>query len=88
MPDSQVGITRLESFMKANDIRPVELARVSDVSRQHLTRVRAGRMEPTRRVMTLIRFACCFILHRKVAITELFDFNDWSVVRPKRRSST
>jgi hypothetical protein len=80
---SDAGITRLEAFMRANDIRPVELARVSDVSRQHLTRIRYGRMEPTRRVMTLIRFACSIILRRKVVIDELFDFEDWSVVRPK-----
>ncbi len=78
--------TRLESFLKANNIRPAELARVSDVSRQHLNRLRTGQMEPTRKIMILIRFACCFILHRKVAITELFDFNDWSVVRQKRSS--
>lgn len=78
--------TRLQAFLTANSIRPAELARVSDVSRQHLLRVRDGSMEPTRRVMALIRFACCLILRRQVAITELFDFKDWSVVRPKRGS--
>jgi hypothetical protein len=79
-----VTVTRLEAFLRANSIRPAELARVSNVSRQHLLRIRFGTMEPTRPVMTLIRFACSIILRRKVAITELFDFKDWSVVRPKR----
>jgi hypothetical protein len=79
--------TRLQAFLTANSIRPAELARVSDVSRKHLLDIRYGRVEPTRPVMTLIRFACSIILHRKVAITELFDFKDWSVVRPKRRKS-
>jgi len=39
--------TRLETFLKSRGIKPAHLARESGYSRQHLLRVRLGRMTPS-----------------------------------------
>ena len=43
--------TRLETFIRSRGIKPAHLAKVSGYSRQHLLRIRMGRMDPTRRCM-------------------------------------
>jgi hypothetical protein len=68
--------TRLDTFMKANAIRPGQLARVAYVSRQHLLRVRAGEDDPSRQIMVRLMMACTLILHRRVRMDELFDLTD------------
>jgi DNA-binding phage protein len=68
--------TRLDTFMKANAIRPAQLARVAFVSRQHLMRVRTGEGDPTRHVMVRLMMACTLILHRSVKMDEIFDLTD------------
>jgi len=73
MSDAQAGITRLESFMRANEIKPAHLARSSGYSRQHLMRLRKGTMEPTRRVMVALAEASSYITHRAVQVWQLFD---------------
>src|SRR5438094_250357 len=55
--------TRLEAFLKSHRIRPAHLARESGYSRQHLLRIRMGRMEPTRACIAAIVSACRRLAH-------------------------
>lgn len=73
--------TRLELFIRENDLRPNVIADVSGVSRQHLLRLRFGKAEPTRPMMIWITVACRRLLAeqqrgRRVRLTELFDLGD------------
>lgn len=65
--------TRLEHFLVSRGIRPIDLARESGYSRQHLGRIRAGRMEPTRRCMKAIIAACRTLAREPVEADQLFD---------------
>jgi predicted transcriptional regulator len=65
--------TRLESFLKSRGIRPSHLARESGYSRQHLLRLRTGRMEPTRRCIAAIAAACRRLSGENVRASDLFD---------------
>lgn len=65
--------TRLEAFLKSRGIKPAHLARESGYSRQHLLRLRLGRMEPTRRCMAAIAAACRRLSGESVRASELFD---------------
>lgn len=46
--------TLLEAFLQSHGIKPAHLAREAGYSRQHLLRIRTGRMEPTRRCIKAI----------------------------------
>ena len=59
--------TRLESFLKSRGIKPAHLARESGYSRQHLLRIRMGRMEPTRRCIAAIASACRRLVRARVS---------------------
>jgi plasmid maintenance system antidote protein VapI len=72
-------MTRLDQFVTTEHIKPRELARVAFISRQHLSRLRAGTAEPTRPVMVRLTMACTLILHRRVRLEELFDLTDAGV---------
>lgn len=65
--------TRLETFLKSRGIKPAHLARESGYSRQHLLRLRMGRMEPTRRCIAAIAAACRRLSGENVRASELFD---------------
>ena len=65
--------TRLESFLKSRGIKPAHLARESGYSRQHLLRIRLGRMEPTRRCIAAIAAACRRLSREAVKASDLFD---------------
>jgi hypothetical protein len=65
--------TRLETFLKSRGIKPARVARESGYSRQHLLRIRMGRMEPTRRCIAAIVVACRRISGEPVKASELFD---------------
>lgn len=67
--------TRLESFLKTRGIRPAHVARESGYSRQHVLRVRMGRMEPTRRCIAAITTACRRLSGENVRAVELFDLD-------------
>jgi len=66
-------VTKLERFIKANDLRPAQIARETGISRQYLLRVRMGRMDPTRLTMVRIAGGCARILRRDVPVRKLFD---------------
>jgi predicted transcriptional regulator len=68
--------TKLEAFMKRYRIKPAYLARESGYSRQHLLRIRMGRMEPTRRCIAAIVSACRRLSNRQVHADELFDLEE------------
>ncbi|HET8799332.1 MAG TPA: helix-turn-helix transcriptional regulator [Thermoanaerobaculia bacterium] len=65
--------TRLESFLKSRGIKPAHLARESGYSRQHLLRIRLGKMEPTRRCIAAIAAACRRLSGENVRASDLFD---------------
>ena len=68
--------TKLESFIWSRGIKPAHLARESGYSRQHLLRIRMGRMEPTRRCIAAIAAACRRLSGEKVRASELFDLDE------------
>lgn len=65
--------TRFETFLKSRGIKPAHLARESGYSRQHLLRIRMGRMEPTRRCIAAIVVAVRRLTHENVRAEQLFD---------------
>jgi len=68
--------TQLEQFIKSRGIKPAHLARESGYSRQHLLRIRMGRMEPTRRCIAAIVAACRRLSRESVKPTDLFELGD------------
>lgn len=67
--------THLEAFLKSRGIKPAHLARESGYSRQHLLRIRMGRMEPTRRCIAAIAVACRRLSGENVRASELFELD-------------
>jgi len=68
--------TRLETFLKSRGIKPAHLARESGYSRQHLLRIRMGRMEPTRRCIAAIVAACRRLSREPVRAADLFELDE------------
>jgi predicted transcriptional regulator len=68
--------TRLESFIRSRGIKPAHLAKESGYSRQHLLRIRMGRMEPTRRCIAAIASACRRLSGEGVRASELFELDE------------
>jgi predicted transcriptional regulator len=66
-------MTKLEAFIKAKGIKPARLAHESEYSRQHLLRIRTGRMEPTRKCIKAIVAACRRLARDPVKAADLFD---------------
>jgi hypothetical protein len=66
-------MTRLEAYLKAKGIKPAHLALHSEYSRQHLLRVRMGRMEPSRKCIKAIVLACRRLAREPVTASDLFD---------------
>jgi hypothetical protein len=71
-----MATTRLESFIKSRGIKPAHLAKESGYSRQHLLRIRMGRMEPTRRCIAAIAAACRRLSGESVRASELFELDE------------
>ena len=69
-------MTRLEAFLKSRGIKPAHLAVESGYSRQHLLRVRMGRMEPTRRCIAAVVKAARRLARESVTASDLFDLGD------------
>ncbi len=67
--------TRLEQYLRDKEIKPAHLARESGYSRQHLLRVRKGKMEPTRRCIAAIVAACRRLTREPVRASDLFDLD-------------
>jgi len=67
------GPTKLELYLKSRGIKPAHLARESGYSRQHLLRIRLGRMDPSRRCIAAITLACRRLAREHVVAAQLFD---------------
>ena len=65
--------TKLEQYRVSRNIKPVELARSTGCSRQHLLRIRNGEMEPTRPMIRAITLACRCLTQEVVSAADLFD---------------
>lgn len=68
-------MTKLEQFLRENNLRPGAIAKQAGYSRQHLLRLRRGEMEPTRASMVAIAAACAHLLGRSVHCSDLFDLD-------------
>jgi len=83
------SVTLLERFIIHNEIKPAHLSAVSGYSRQHLLRIRMGRMEPTRRCIAAILSGIRLLTQLKLTVVDLFEFEDGprepTEPRPKRR---
>jgi len=64
--------TPLDSWMRANGIRPLWLARKSGMSRQTISRLRRGLGHGTPRTREKLIAACSSLIHRRVTAAELF----------------
>jgi predicted transcriptional regulator len=68
--------TRLETLLRSNGIKPAHLAKESGYSRQHLLRICAGRMEPTRRCIAAIVAALRRMTRVPIRTVDLVDLGD------------
>jgi predicted transcriptional regulator len=67
-------MTKLEKFITSRGIRPAHVAKESGYSRQHLLRIRQGKMEPSRRCIKAVRDACRRITaNPRLRASQLFD---------------
>jgi hypothetical protein len=69
-------MTKLETFIKTHGIKPAHLAVASEYSRQHLLRIRKGKMEPTRRCIAAIVKGCRRLARKPVTASDLFDLGE------------
>jgi len=67
--------TRLESFLRSQGIKPAHLAREAGYSRQHLLRVRMGRMLPSLPCIAALIVAARRLTRTGVTALDLFERN-------------
>jgi hypothetical protein len=65
-------ITKLELFLRSRGIKPAQLARESGYARQHLLRVRMGRIEPDTRCIGAIVVAVRRLSGEDIRASDLF----------------
>jgi tetratricopeptide (TPR) repeat protein len=71
-----VLLTRLEYFIRANDLRPADIARLAGYARQHLLDIRKGQYEPSRRFILETTRAISSLVNREVPPSQLFERAD------------
>jgi len=64
--------TPLDSWLRANGIKPFRLARKSGMSRQTISRLRRGLGSGTPRTRQKLIAACAALIRRPVTAVELF----------------
>jgi len=69
-------MTKLEAFIKARKLKPLRIAFEADYSRQHLLRIRMGKMEPTRKCIKAITVAIRKLTPEPVTASDLFDLDE------------
>jgi len=79
-PVADRSLTRLARFLQSSGIKPAHLALESKVSRSYLNRLRAGKIDPTRRMMLKIRDACSRLAGQQIFLAQIFDLGDTPVV--------
>jgi len=70
------GATRLEAFISSRGIKPAHLARESRYSRQHLVRIRMGRVHPLSSGVARIVAACRRLSGEDIGASDLFDLGE------------
>jgi DNA-binding XRE family transcriptional regulator len=65
--------TKLERFLRQYHVKPAALARLTGYARQHLVKIRYGRVTPRRRTKLNIALACAELTRKDVTVEELFD---------------
>lgn len=82
------SLTRLERFIWSHGIKPAYLARESGYSRQHLLRLRFGRMRPSLTSIAALVIALRRLTHEVVTAEDLFELIDiqtaWRDARGQR----
>ena len=68
--------TRLERFIRSHGIKPAHLARESGYSRQHLLRLRFGRMRPSLTCIAALVIALRRLTSKCVTAEDLFETYD------------
>lgn len=80
--------TRLERFIRSHGIKPAHLARESGYSRQHLLRLRFGRMRPSLTCIAALVIALRRLTNKRVSAEDLFEPCDihlaWREAREQR----
>lgn len=66
-------MTRLETFLRTNQLKPARVAREADLSRQQLLRIRMGQQATKVTTAVRIKDACSRLLHRQVALAEVLE---------------
>jgi predicted transcriptional regulator len=67
--------TKLEASIRSKGLKPSHVAKRAGYSRQHLLRLRQGKMEATRKCIAAITAACRSLSGRKVKAADLFDLD-------------
>jgi hypothetical protein len=70
------GPTFLERFIRSHGIKPARLARESGYSRQHLLRLRSGRMRPSLTCIAAFVIALRRLTNKRVIAEDLFEPHD------------
>jgi predicted transcriptional regulator len=68
--------TPLERFLKLRKIKTSRLARECGYTRQHISRLRKGKVEPTRTCIAAIVAACCKLTGARIRAADLFHLGD------------
>jgi tetratricopeptide (TPR) repeat protein len=66
-------MTRLERFMKSRKIEATPLARESNIARQHITRIRAGNVEPRRKMIAAMVSALRRLTLEPIQAEDVFE---------------
>jgi hypothetical protein len=70
--------TKLESFLLTRELHPAHIAQESGYSRQHLLRVRMGKMDATGKCMKAVTLACRRLSQEPVTALHLFDLGGFA----------
>jgi hypothetical protein len=72
------AVSKLDAFCLAHKIKTPQLAEASDVSRQHVVRVRYAKADARIKFAKKIARGASIIVGRKVPVGELFDLEfEW-----------
>jgi len=80
-------LTRLEVFLRRNDLAPLAVAEAAHYSRQHVLRVRTGEMSPARRFVIEMTAACKTLTRETVTAGTLFERGDLLLASAHQRLS-
>jgi hypothetical protein len=75
MDKDRAAVSMLDAFCLANNITTPKLADASEVSRQHVTRVRYAKTDVRIRLAKKIARGASRVVGRKVPVAKLFDLD-------------